>query len=210
MLRKLTIILPLLLSLLLGACSASEPPLLPEADVSLGIVSFSQPGGTTDLMAGYISETAPRIEARIFPLLDNEFADLLAEMTERRYTGPDKARMCIQKNPKNKNAAAFEYWISIGKCMDVDILIVPQIIHWQERVGAELGAENPASIAIDFFLLNVSSGELIARSRYDEKQRPLLENLMDINKFIERKGRWVSAATLAREGMYKAIKEFGL
>lgn len=210
MLNKLPITLLLLLSIVLGACSSKEHLLLPEADLSIGIVPFSQPGGTTDLMAGYISDTTPRIDARVFPLLDNDFADLLADMTDRRYIGLDKAAMCIQKNPKNKNAAAFEYWVSIGNCMGVDILIVPQVLHWQERVGAELGAEKPASIAIDFFLLNVKSGELIARSRYDEKQRPLLENLMDINKFIERKGRWVSAATLAQEGMYKAIKEFGL
>ena len=207
MLRRIPV---LLLLLLLAACSQAEPPLLPESNISIGIVPFTQPTGTTDLMAGYISETTPRIDARIFPLLDNDFADLLTSMTERSYTGLDKARQCMQKNPKNLNAVAFDYWVSIGKCMNVDILIVPQVLHWQERVGAELGAEKPASIAIDFFLLNVQNGELIARSRYDEKQRPLLENLMDINKFIERKGRWVSAATLAQEGMYKAIKEFGL
>lgn len=210
--RRLTVVAAAITLLcLVAACSSQEPPILPDSpNLRVGIAPFTQPEGISDLIAGYVSDTAPRIEPKVFPLLDNEFADLLAEMTERGYVGLDKSRECMQLTPKRPNSAAFDYWLTIGKCMNVDVLIVPQIHTWQERQGGEMGSEYPAAIAVDFFMLDINGRALLARSRYDEKQRALLENLMDVGKFIERKGRWVDAATLAREGMFKAIKDFGL
>lgn len=191
--------------LLLAACSAQTPPLISDSNARIGVAPFTQPASTSDLLAGYVSDTAPRLDAKIFAQLDNDFADLLAEMTKRDYAGLDASRACMQKRPKRPAAPAFEYWLSIGKCMNVDILIVPQIHLWQDRQDG-----SPAAVAVDIFLLDVKNRTLLSRSRYDEKQRALLDNLLDVSKFIERGGRWVSAATLAKEGMFKAIKDFGL
>lgn len=199
-----------LLGCFIASCSSKEPALIPESDLHIGVAPFTQPETLADLMAGYISDTVPRIDAKIFPQLDNDFADLLAEMSTRNFIGLDKSRECMQKNPKPANTSAFNYWLAIGTCMDVDFLVVPQIHNWQERKGSEMGVEAPASVSVDIFLLDVVNRTVLARSRYDEKQRALLDNLIDVGKFIERKGRWVSAATLAKEGMFKAIKDFGL
>ena len=195
----------LTLVLALVACASPQPPLIAESGMSIGVAPFTQPSATTDLLAGYVSNTAPRLDAKVFPQLDNDFADLLAKMSKRNYAGLDKSRDCVQKRPRQANMQAFDYWVTIGRCMNVDILIVPQIHLWQEREDG-----NPAAVAVDIFLLDVKNKALLARSRYDEKQRALLDNLLDVGKFIERGGRWVSASTLAQEGMFKAIKEFGL
>lgn len=203
--RTLLVALACALLWLMAACSAQRPPLISDAKARIGVAPFSQPASTADLLAGYVSDTAPRLDAKVFPQLDNDFADLLAELTSRDYTGLDVSRECMQKRPRRTASPAFDHWLLIGKCMNVDILIVPQIHLWQDRQDG-----NPAAVTVDIFLLDIKNRALLSRSRYDEKQRALLENLLDVGKFIERGGRWVSASTLAKEGMFKAIKDFGL
>lgn len=207
MTRRTALAATVLIALLctLPACSQKTPPLIPDSSVSIGRVPFTQPEATSDLMAGYISESTPRVSDKVFPQLDNDFADLLAEMTTRDYIGPELARQCIKKRPKTSANSGFEYWLAIGKCMNVDLLLVPQIHAWVDRQDG-----NPAAVSMDIFLLDINNRAMLSRSRYDEKQRALLDNLFDVGKFIERGGRWVGAATLAKEGMFKAIKDFGL
>lgn len=187
------------------ACSNKNPPLIPDANMRIGVAPFTQPENTTELMAGYLMDSTPRVEARVFPQLNNDFADLLAEMTSRDYIGLDVSVQCMEKTPKSASSAAFDYWLAVGRCMNVDLLIVPQVHSWVDRREGE-----PAAVSIDIFLLDVNNKAMLARSRYDERQRALLDNLFDVGKFIERGGRWVSASTLAKEGMFKAIKDFGL
>lgn len=188
-----------------SACSQKTSAFIPDAGMRVGRAPFTQPEATGDLLAGYLSDTTPRVPEKVFPQLDNDFADLLAEMTTRDYVGPDPARQCMQKQAKPAAMSAFDYWLGIGTCMDVDLLLVPQIHAWIEREDG-----NPAAVSMDIFLLDINNRAMLSRSRYDEKQRALLDNLFDVGKFIERGGRWVGAATLAKEGMFKAVKDFGL
>lgn len=208
-------ILPLVIAALLlcaaQACSPAAEPLIPsDNSLRIGIAPFSQPVGTSDLMAGYTSDMTPRVDSKVFLKLDSDFAELLGQMSKRGFTEVERARAHMERQPKGANVPAFDYWLSIGRLMGLDLIIVPQIHAWQERQGGELGASRPAAVSMDFFLLDIPNKALLARSRYDERQRPLLDNLMDIDKFISRRGQWVDVETLAKEGMYKAIKDFGL
>lgn len=200
----------LILLCFLAACSIRNEALISHTNISIGIAGFTQPHGTADLLAGYISENTPNVEEKVFIQLDEDFARMLAQTSDRHFVGYQEALACTQKTPKAPNSPAFSYWMQIGQCMNVDILVVPQIHLWQERVGSDFGAELPAAVSMDIFLLDLKNKELISRSRYDELQRPLLDNILDIDKFIERGGKWVTAKQLGQEGMYKAIKEFGL
>lgn len=192
------------------ACSAQNEALLPKTNISIGVAGFSQPFGTPDLLAGYMSENAAKVEPKVFIQLDEDFARMLAKASEREFIGYQEAARCTTATPKQANSPAFSYWMEIGKCMNVDLLVVPQVHLWQERIGSDFGAERPAAVITDIFLLDIRNKELIARSRYDEMQRPLLDNILELDKFIERGGKWVTAKQLGQEGMYKAVKEFGL
>jgi hypothetical protein len=101
-------------------------------------------------------------------------------------------------------------WLAIGREADVDLLFVPQVLHWLERDGGEAGVARAASIKAEFYLIDIAGARLLKRSVYEEQQVGLAENLLTLDKFFKRKGRWVSATELTQEGMRKAIKEFGL
>ncbi|MDL2285440.1 hypothetical protein LJB93_01695 [Desulfovibrio sp. OttesenSCG-928-F07] len=207
----LAVLLPVICAIFFtGACSNNANIWIPESSLKIGIAPFTQPLTAADLFAGYIPENVNKIEAKVFPQLDEDFALLLSNTTKREYTSYQAIWKLASKTTKPANTSAFNYWVQIGTAMGVDLLVVPQIQQWQERTGSDFGAERPAAVVMDFFLLDIRNKSLVYRCRYDELQRPLLENLLELDKFIDRGGKWVTAQRLAQEGMYKAIKEFGL
>jgi hypothetical protein len=210
--RNLTLSLACLACLLLalGGCAKQKPAFEPSSSVSIGIGGFSQPQNTRQLLAGYMPEEVEILDQKIFPLLDQDLEDLLREHTDREYVGSGVAYQCMNKHRAPDYVSAFSFWLDVGRCMKVDLLLVPQVQGWRERQGGDLGVETPAAVTLDFFLLDVNNQALIARSRYDEAQAALASNLLNLGKFFSRGGKWVTANELAREGIIKAIKEFGL
>ena len=198
------------LLLAIGGCSKPKPGFAPASSVVIGIGGFYQPTSTGELLAGYLPERIERVDSKIFTQLDNDFEQLLRTSNSRDYVGTDRSYQCGRQELAKKHNSAFPFWVAVGKCMNVDLIIVPQVHAWQERQGGELGVELPAAVVMDFFLLDVKNQALIARSRFDETQKALAANLLDVGKFISRGGKWVTAHELAREGMAKAIKELGL
>ena len=58
--------------------------------------------------------------------------------------------------------------------------------------------------------MNVKTGGLANHFHYDYQQQALTDNFLELNQFLKRKGQWVTAADLAREGIAKGLKELGL
>jgi hypothetical protein len=203
--------LPVLVLLL--ACTACVRETISfhlEQGQRVGIAGFYQPASTSELLAGYVPEGASPVDSIILAQMDNDFAQILRASTDRKYVGIEKSYQCAKDTRSVRTDSAFDFWLTVGKCMDVDVIIVPQLQAWQERDGGELGAMRPAAVVMDFFLLDVKKQLLLARSRFDETQQALSANLLDIGKYITRGGKWISAEELAKEGITRAVRELGL
>ena len=74
-----------------------------------------------------------------------------------------------------------------------------------DRMIAGLGA-----VTMDMYLVNINQERLISRYHFEETQESLTSNLLDLGKFVERSGKWLSARDLAAEGMRRGVKELGL
>lgn len=195
----------------LAACTTPKQPPMPMGDLSIGVAPFTQPLTAQDMLAGYQADGVAEVEMKTLFALDDAFAQVLALKTQRVYKGSNLGAECYQKvHQANKQQAALRTWAAVGRCMGVDILVVPQILEWRERDGGELGVATPAKVVMDIFILDVKNEALISRSRYDETQTALMGNLLEADKFVKRGGKWVTALDLAKEGMEKAVKELGL
>lgn len=214
LIRRMSVVLALGLLCLVSACGkdmAVAPAPLP--DVTIGVVGVSQPMGTTDLLAGFIPENRVLASSDAVLAFNNNLMQMLKKQTQRVYTFVPQAGGV---NPSQKREAgrngALAQWAEIGRKMKVDLLIVPQILDWRERAGSEAGVTTAAAVNVDFFLIDVRTGNgtLISRSNFREQQVGLSDNLMNFNTFIKRGGKWITASELAQEGMEKMIREFGL
>jgi hypothetical protein len=177
----------------------------------VGVAWFTQPTTTSELITGQLPEQQGKINPGLLPDLDSMLARTLSQESNRQYvTLQAPASMPSMRYHESGNPQGLQTWLVIGKKADVDLLFVPQIITWQERDGSEAGVAKAASIKVEFYLVDVSRARLLKRSVFEEQQVGLSENLLTVDKFFKRKGRWVSATELTQEGVSKAIREFGL
>lgn len=113
-------------------------------------------------------------------------------------TSAEEFNKVVNKNPEimYKDAA-----LEVAKNMDTDAVLLGNVFEYRERKGGELGVSSPASVAFGAQLLDAKSGEIIWEAYYAETQRPLLWNVFELDKFVKRGGKWVTANRLAKEGV---------
>ncbi|MFV0421845.1 hypothetical protein [Oleidesulfovibrio sp.] len=199
--------------LMLSACYSPKQGPIPLPDINIGITGFTQPTTTASLLAGYIPEEQQVVDPLVLGSLDKNFAYILSETTTRKFVSSEQGRQCqeIETARQAENpTSAFGYWLNVGRCMNVDYLLIPQLVDWRDRKGKQMTAASPASVTLDLFLMDVQGQTLVSRYHFEETQQTLAENLLNFSKFVERKGKWITAEDLAKEGLYQGIKELGL
>ena len=96
----------------------------------------------------------------------------------------------------------------LGQMVYADAVLTGRIIRYRERVGNELGAKSPASVAFVLDLVDVRRGDVIWSGRFDETQRSLSENIFALGDILSQGGiKWLTAEQLTHEGVKKAAAQ---
>lgn len=188
----------------------SAPTPLPE--VSIAVAWVNQPRSMDDLLAGVMISEQAFVGEKVLLSLDKALHQVLVESSDRQFINIAESYSCQVKVSKveKKDRTALDYWIQVGACLDADMILVPQLTQWYELEGSGMGAERPASVTMDFYLIDVKRQQLVGRYHFEETQQTLTDNLLNIDKFVDRGGQWLSAVDLAKEGMRQAVEELGL
>jgi hypothetical protein len=209
-LRKSLSILAVFSVLALAACSPKPiaPQLRPVG--SIAVAPFTAPQYNWELLAGYLPEEGKPVKPEVLAALDEALSQS-ARAHGVRLSGTSAAiHQCqeivtFERSGKARESA-WSYWLGVGRCLPADFILVPQVLRWKEFEGGG----NPASVIMDLYLIDVKGERLVSRFHYDETQKALTDNLLDIGKYMRRKGEWVNADTLAKEGIEAGLKEMGL
>jgi hypothetical protein len=97
---------------------------------------------------------------------------------------------------------------SLGKQLKADFVLWGTLSEYQERKGTTYSVQKPASVALDLHLLDVQKGVLVWKDQWAETQKSLSENLFEMDAFLKRKGRWVTAEELSLQGLQGMLKKF--
>ena len=97
-----------------------------------------------------------------------------------------------------------------GEALAADLMMVGTVWRYRDGVRDPIGPGRGASVAFDMYLIEVSSGKMLWKARFDETQRPLTEDIRGAKVLIKKGARWLSADELARYGVEEAIKKFPL
>jgi hypothetical protein len=95
-----------------------------------------------------------------------------------------------------------------GKSLGADAVIAGHIYRYEDLVGGGYSAEMPASVAFDVHLVRVSDGRVLWSGQFDETQKALTDDLFQADLFFKRKGKWVTAAQMAKEGLERIMEAF--
>jgi hypothetical protein len=90
----------------------------------------------------------------------------------------------------------------------LDAVLTGVITRYDDRQGTALLVDQPASVAYEVYLISARDGEILWRARFDETQRPLLDNLLLAGRFFKGGGVWQTNDTLARIGLERVVKTF--
>jgi hypothetical protein len=204
----------LCLSMLVSAgCGSKRTAAVPRPEGKLAVAGFTNPTHNWELLAGYLDDEGSPAPDGTVEALDLILIDTLQRHQVFDYITPLAVEACeevvVFEESGLPKVSAWKYWLGVGKCIQADLLLVPQITNWRERVGSTSGVEKPASVALDFYLIDIKNERMI-RSRYEETQEALIENLLTIRKFADRGGKWVTATRLASDGIEEKLMELGL
>lgn len=89
-------------------------------------------------------------------------------------------------------------------CLNIrsDAALVVALHRYRKRAGNELGVTEPASVAFDYKLIQVKTGKALCWGKFDETQKPLLDDLFSIVDKAKKRGvKWIKAEELAKEGI---------
>ncbi|MGE5302977.1 MAG: hypothetical protein ACM3TN_06585 [Alphaproteobacteria bacterium] len=95
----------------------------------------------------------------------------------------------------------------LGELVYADAVVTAQVRRYRERIGNEVGAKSPASVAFVLDLVDVRRGDVVWSARFDETQKPLSENIFAIGDISQRGIRWLRADQLMLEGVKKAVNQ---
>jgi len=81
-----------------------------------------------------------------------------------------------------------------------------KIFRYKERKGTSWSVEEPASVAFVLILYDGLTGEILWQRAFDETQKPLSENILNLSLYG--KIKWLSARELAERGLKHLLKTF--
>jgi len=98
--------------------------------------------------------------------------------------------------------------IDVGRVLDADSVMVGTISEYSDRGGSEWATGSPSTVTFSVEVLSTKDGRVIWESYFTETQQPLFDNLFEIKKFVKRKGKWITADELAKEGARIIARSF--
>ena len=71
-------------------------------------------------------------------------------------------------------------------------VVLGALTRYTEREGSAWGARTPATVWYQAVLVDAASGSVLDRQRFEHTQQPLSQNLLDLPRFLQGGGRWVT------------------
>ncbi len=210
----------LFMTLMLGSCSTpaihSEPSRHASSIKSILILPFYDVSGlyvsninVRCYLCGQVMTTG-NVPDSASPFLTSELVSMMEKKQQYSIHSSDGSQDLLSGMSGTDNVAThyLNLYVRAGKLAGADAVLVGHIFRFIERKGNRASVESPASVAFDLHLIRVESGEIIWTANFDQTQRPLSENLMDLGRFFKRGASWITAEELAQGGLEDILGRF--
>src|SRR5262245_59725658 len=80
----------------------------------------------------------------------------------------------------------------VARGLGVRLAVLGALTRYDQREGTAWGARTPATVWYQAALVEAESGAVLDRQRFEYIQQPLSENLLQLPRFLQGGGRWVT------------------
>ena len=170
---------------------------------SLALIPFTSKPSFSD---GVPEETVEEKERYLTITL---YEALTAELLRIEITPLQKSETEFLRVKAEKPKSFYrEQAVAAGKSLGVDAVMIGVISEYTEREGSAIGVESPATVTFSVEVLDARDGHTLWETYFKETQKPLLENVYEIEKFFKRGAKWITSDELAKEGARKTVLDF--
>jgi len=201
--RKILVLALIGLFFMIGGCSKKpQPQQIREPQVSLSCIGVLPVVSGVDVSSGVSFHEAKELQDGI-----QQFDNLL----HKQFAGRDDVRFITAaqmkglKNTGTENALARAR--QAADFLSCNGILEVKLLRYKQRIGGAYTAKDPASVSFTYRLLDVNSGAVLCRGRFDEAQQSVMENLYNFKNARERGFTWVTAEELLREGLESRLDE---
>jgi len=96
----------------------------------------------------------------------------------------------------------------VAKKVGANLVVLGAVSRYRERDGTAWAANAPASVAFQAALVRASDGAVLTVERFDYTQQALSENLLDLGKFVQAGGRWLTREEILNAGLRQTAERF--
>lgn len=96
----------------------------------------------------------------------------------------------------------------IADKVGANVAIFGTLSRYHEREGTAWAVRTPASIAYEATLVHVPDGALLAVDRFEYAQQALSENLLQLPRFVEGGGRWLTREELLDQALARTAERY--
>ena len=95
----------------------------------------------------------------------------------------------------------------IADHLSCNAVLETTIRRYSDRIGGKYTVSEPASVAFEYRLVEVKSGTVICKGKFDEVQKSIMENLYNFKTARMRGFTWITAEELLGEGVKEKFNE---
>jgi hypothetical protein len=189
-------------------CAARRPSDLPAPikPIKLIAVLEIQPAAAGATAMTSDGEAQRRLPADAGRAVTGQIYSVLADRPDFRFV-PDLTVSDTSKQRSIASGPLEERARELGKAVAADGVIFGTVSRFDERVGTDLGATEPASVTFDLNLLETASDKVVWHGEYAKTQEALSTNLLQFWMFWESGPRWISARELSRLGAEELLED---
>ena len=211
---------PVALFLLLAGCGGNYPTAPLKTTLhrteKIAVVGFRSalgeedtPHTVRDPLSGAVFQAEP-VSPSVVREMTRELFDRLQSRGYREVLPPGQALGAYSSLASGDMRLALlpvKMLQEIGKTLGADLVLSGYIYRWRKRQGSGYAVNRAASVAFDLHLIRSEDGRIIWNGKFDNTQRSLSENILDLKTFLGGKGKWMTARKLASLGLDRLLAE---
>src|SRR5262245_11311192 len=164
-------------------------PAAPASSQQVAVLPF-RVGGALAPDASFATESG------LPPLPDNLgnriAVDLSAALNRNGVATVDPARVAAETPAPSAGRYDAPLAVRVGRATGAPFAVVGALTRFTEREGGPWGATTPATVWYQAMLVDVASGDVIDRQRFQYTQQPLSQNVLQLPRFLQGGGRWIT------------------
>ena len=134
--------------------------------------------------------------------LDRTLSELLPSTVPFEIVPPSQAGLVFSRLERENMGKPLRHLLAeTGRRLNCDGVLVGHLYRFAQRVGGEYAAEKPASVAFDLAMVNVNDALVVWKNSFDQTQRGLSDDILQLDKYVQHGLRWYTAEDLARYGL---------